>query len=144
MGLAMSTLTGLYDVLNAFTLPGLAEDKAGRPAPFHVEIVGETAGLLEFATRVPIKVQRSIAEIDDTATVIVPSVLLRPEGSQQGRFPGLVDWIIKMHRQGAVLCPACSDEDPAFFRRLFKRTTGLAPGDYRRRYRVPDFSPARK
>lgn len=28
-------------------------------------------------------------------------------------------------------------EDPTFFRRLFRRVTGVAPGVYRRRYRVP-------
>jgi transcriptional regulator GlxA family with amidase domain len=28
-------------------------------------------------------------------------------------------------------------EDPAFFRRLFARVTGVPPGVYRRRYRVP-------
>jgi len=28
-------------------------------------------------------------------------------------------------------------EDPAFFRRLFKRTTGLTPGAYRKKFRVP-------
>jgi transcriptional regulator GlxA family with amidase domain len=28
-------------------------------------------------------------------------------------------------------------EDPAFFRRLFRRITGVAPGAYRRKYRVP-------
>lgn len=28
-------------------------------------------------------------------------------------------------------------EDAAFFSRLFKRTTGVSPGVYRRRYRVP-------
>lgn len=31
-------------------------------------------------------------------------------------------------------------EDPAFFRRLFKRTTGLAPGAYRKRFCIPDFT----
>jgi transcriptional regulator GlxA family with amidase domain len=31
-------------------------------------------------------------------------------------------------------------EDPAFFRRLFKRTVGLAPGAYRKRFMVPAFA----
>ena len=31
-------------------------------------------------------------------------------------------------------------EDAAFFRRLFKRTTGLTPGAYRKRFRIPDFA----
>jgi transcriptional regulator GlxA family with amidase domain len=31
-------------------------------------------------------------------------------------------------------------EDPAFFRRLFKRTTGLTPGAYRRRFQLPGFA----
>ena len=31
-------------------------------------------------------------------------------------------------------------EDPAFFRRLFKRTTGPAPGAYRTRFRIPEFA----
>jgi AraC-like DNA-binding protein len=32
-------------------------------------------------------------------------------------------------------------EDPAFFRRLFRRVTGVAPGAYRRRYQVPGSLP---
>ena len=31
-------------------------------------------------------------------------------------------------------------EDPAFFRRLFKRVTGLTPGAYRKRFQVPMFA----
>ena len=31
-------------------------------------------------------------------------------------------------------------EDPAFFRRLFKRVTGLSPGHYRKRFQVPGFA----
>jgi transcriptional regulator GlxA family with amidase domain len=31
-------------------------------------------------------------------------------------------------------------EDPAFFRRLFRRTVGMAPGAYRRRFCIPDFA----
>jgi transcriptional regulator GlxA family with amidase domain len=33
-------------------------------------------------------------------------------------------------------------EDAAFFRRLFKRVTGLSPGVYRKRFRVPQFARA--
>jgi len=33
-------------------------------------------------------------------------------------------------------------EDPAFFRRLFKRLTGITPGAYRRKFRLPDFARA--
>jgi len=31
-------------------------------------------------------------------------------------------------------------EDPAFFRHLFKRVTEITPGEYRRKFRIPDFA----
>jgi transcriptional regulator GlxA family with amidase domain len=105
---AVSTLFGLYDVLNAFSLTGTLQGSPGAPAPFHTEIVGETAGPLELAGRVPIVVQREIDRIETSDVVIVPSVVLSRGGWQKGRYPRLVDWLRKMHARGAVLCSACS------------------------------------
>jgi transcriptional regulator GlxA family with amidase domain len=31
-------------------------------------------------------------------------------------------------------------EDPAFFRRLFKRLTGISPGQYRKQFQIPDYA----
>lgn len=33
-------------------------------------------------------------------------------------------------------------EEPAFFRRLFKRLTGVSPGQYRRQFQIPDYAVA--
>ena len=35
-------------------------------------------------------------------------------------------------------------EDPAFFRRLFKRVTSLSPGAYRRRFQIPEYARRRE
>jgi transcriptional regulator GlxA family with amidase domain len=70
--------------------------------------VGEAVGPLELASRVPINVQRAISDIETTDIVIVPSVLLRPEGWEKGRYPALVDWLQRIYERGAVLCSACS------------------------------------
>lgn len=100
----ISTISGIFDVLNAFSY--LWPD-SGR-APFLVEIAGEAPGPLELASRVPVLVQRGISEIESTDIVIVPSVVLRDEGWRTGRYPALVDWSRAMHQRGAVLCSACS------------------------------------
>ena len=56
----VSTLSGIFDVMNAFAMmppPGHASFPA---PPFRVEIVGLQPGLLELASHVPVKVQRSV------------------------------------------------------------------------------------
>ena len=98
---AVSTLFGLYDVLNAFALMGL-------PAPFQVEIVGEAMGPLMLASGVPVQVQRCIGDIAASDIVIVPSVVVRPQGWGTGRHPRVVEWARAMHARGALLCSACS------------------------------------
>jgi transcriptional regulator GlxA family with amidase domain len=99
----VSTLAGLYDVMNAATLMGLMDE-----SPFAVQIVGEASGPLALASGVPITVQRAIGDIDASDIVIVPSILLREGAWAKGRYPALVAWLARMHAQGALLCSACS------------------------------------
>jgi len=104
----VSTLGGIFDVMNAFARPAMPGARLGAGAPFHVEIVGEAVGPLELASGVPVNVQRAVDTIGTSDIVIVPSVLLPPEGWRKGRYPRLVDWLRTMHERGAVLCSACS------------------------------------
>lgn len=101
-----ATLAGIYDVFNAHALMGLSS--TAQQAPFQIEIVGETMGVLDIASGVPVPVQRAIDDIDATDIVIVPSLLVRGTGWQAGRYPQLVAWLQRMHALGAVLCSACS------------------------------------
>lgn len=102
----VSTLAGIYDVMNGAALMSFTEPRA-RP-PFRIEIVGEATGPLPLASGVPIEVQRAIAHVEASDIVIVPSVLLRAGQWQKGRYPQLVAWLQRMHAGGALLCSACS------------------------------------
>lgn len=104
---AVSTLFGIYDVMNAFarmTMPNMIHT----PAPFRVDIVGEAAGPMALASGVTIEVQRAIDSVAATDIVIVPSVVLDPSGWRKDRYPALIEWIRAMHGDGAVICSACS------------------------------------
>lgn len=102
----ISTLGGLFDVMNGAALVSAGSPGARRT--FRTEIVGEARGALQLASGVPIDVQRTVDSIDATDIVIVPSVLLKPEGWRKGRYPRLVSWLERMHERGALLCSACS------------------------------------
>jgi transcriptional regulator GlxA family with amidase domain len=103
----VSTLSGVFDVMNAFAMLH-PSGKAPQAPPFHVEIVGLRTGQLDLASCVPITVQRSVADIDATDIVIVPSILLGPQGWPKGQHPELIEWLRAMHKRGALLCSACS------------------------------------
>jgi transcriptional regulator GlxA family with amidase domain len=102
----ISTLAGLYDVLNGAMMMGSSGSRPGRS--FKAEIVGELEGPLQLASGVPITVQRTIDAITSTDIIIVPSVLLGPSGWRKNRYSRLLSWAMKMHERGAILCSACS------------------------------------
>jgi len=103
---SVSTLAGILDVLNGPALIGIGRPHA--PPPFRIEVVGEKSGPMTLASGVPFEVGRSIDQIATTDIVIVPSVVLKPEGWQKGRYPRLLKWVQRMHECGAMLCSACS------------------------------------
>lgn len=100
----VATMFGVLDVLNSFELMGIGDG----PAPFRAQIVGSTAGPLMGVSGVPVPVARGIADVPATDIVIVPSIVLGAGGWKRDRYPELVEWAIRMHAQGALLCSACS------------------------------------
>jgi transcriptional regulator GlxA family with amidase domain len=102
----ISTLAGLFDVMNGVALVGASF--VGLRPPFKTEIVGETKGPLELVSGLPIEVMRAVSDVRTTDIVIVPSIILPKKGWQPGRYPELVRWLARMHEKGALLCSACS------------------------------------
>ncbi|MBC8074197.1 MAG: helix-turn-helix domain-containing protein [Deltaproteobacteria bacterium] len=104
----LSTLSGIFDVMSAFAIIPMPDEASRRAPPFEVEIVGLEPGPLQLASRIPITVHHGVHTLAATDIVIVPSLLVGPQGWQQGRHPELVAWLRAMHRKGALLCSACS------------------------------------
>ncbi len=103
---AISTLAGIYDVMNFAALMNRGTPSA--EPPFSIEIVGERLGPLTLASGLPIDVQSTINDVAACDIVIVPSILLKAAGWEKGRYPRLVEWLARMHEGGARLCSACS------------------------------------
>jgi transcriptional regulator GlxA family with amidase domain len=101
----ISTLAGLYDVLNGAAMMGITSP--GQRS-FKVSIVGEKPGPLWLASGLPIEVQAGVDDVAHSDIVIVPSILLPSSGWERGRYPRLTGWVKQMHRQGARICSACS------------------------------------
>lgn len=130
----VSTLVGIFDVLGAFGMMQAMDMSPRSASPFRVEIVGQKPGPLPLASGMPVTVQRSVRDVTATDIVIVPSVLLRPEGWVKGRYPDLVAWVAAMHRQGALLCSACSGIFLLAETGLFKGMESTVHFHYRRRF----------
>ena len=93
----ISTLTGIYDVLGSFRMLGRLEPSIPEAPPFTIEIVATERGNVALASGVPVEARRSVSEIAATDIIIVPSVLLGPDGWTPGRYPEIVDWARRMH-----------------------------------------------
>lgn len=103
----VSPLSGLYETFHAFPL--LTSFEPDLPAqPFEVEIVAADAGCTHGASGLPLGASRTCEEVQHTDIAIVPLMTLDGAEWQPGRYPGVVEWLRRMHRQGTTLCSACT------------------------------------
>lgn len=104
----ISTLSGIYDVLNSFRMLERSEPTLPVQPPFTIDIVAARRGMVALASGMPVEARLAVSEVTATDIIIVPSVLLGPNGWTPGRYPEIVDWARRMHAEGALLCSACS------------------------------------
>jgi len=104
----VSSITGLFDVLNSFALLSGVDPAVPRDPPFKVEIVAVSKGPVPLASGLTIAASAAVADVTQTDIVIVPSVVLRGGVWKTGRYPELVAWLRAQNARGAVLCSACS------------------------------------
>lgn len=77
---SISTLHGLYDVLNGFSLLKGFDQAIPDVPPFQVDIVGLEQGPVLLASGLQAHIHRGIQDVANTDIVIVPSVILTREG----------------------------------------------------------------
>jgi transcriptional regulator GlxA family with amidase domain len=105
---AVGSLAGMFDALSSFALLGTLDPAVPTVSPFAVELVAETAGPQPTASGITIPAQRSIGDPGRTDIAIVPSLMVRDGEWIRHRYPDLVDWLRRVHAEGAMLCSACS------------------------------------
>jgi transcriptional regulator GlxA family with amidase domain len=104
----LGTLTGMLDALSCFPLLGTFDDAVPREPPFVVELVAGSGAPAQTASGLALPVHRSVAEPGRTDIAIVPSLVVAGGSWEQGRHPELVEWLRRVHGEGALVCSACS------------------------------------
>lgn len=107
---SVSPVAGLFETfrgVQGFTAP--EERRTAGREPFDVEIVAETAGVIESVSGLAITAHRAVDRCPDADVVIVPSMAWGEDGEWvPGRYPKLVRWLREMHEGGATICSACT------------------------------------
>lgn len=78
----------------------------GQPL-FEPRLVSAEPGQLQLVTGVSIVPQDTIADVDRTDVVLVPNIMVETAHCLRSLDRRLLDWIVRMHEQGAHLYAAC-------------------------------------
>ena len=78
------------------------------PRPFNVEIVAPSVNSMRSASGLPLGAHGTYDDVKHTNIAIIPLMMVEGPNWVPGRYPGLVKWLKKMHREGTILCSACT------------------------------------
>lgn len=100
-------IAGIYEVLTAFPVVANFYDGVPTSPPFAVDIVGTARTTLTAGSGLPITIQRTVDEVEQTDIVIVPTMAVEDDWAK-GHHLEMVTWMRRMHVNGAMLCSACT------------------------------------
>ncbi|PWE32860.1 transcriptional regulator [Maritimibacter sp. 55A14] len=103
----LSTVTGIYDVLNSMAVLARAVPDLPQTPPFTAEVVTETETRVKVVSGLSLS-GRPASEVQRTNIIIAPSLMPASLSWEKGRHEELVRWIRRMHEQGSVLVSACT------------------------------------
>lgn len=106
---AGSALYGLYDVLAATgnIWHTLVRSPDGRTL-IQPRIVAATTDPFHCGNGIPVEPELDIAAAAHADILILPELWLGPDEDIEGRYPELIEWIRKLHRQGTYIYSVCS------------------------------------
>jgi transcriptional regulator GlxA family with amidase domain len=99
-----SIVYGVFDTL--WAAGTFLKNPPGEPL-FEPRIVAAAHGPLKLITGVSIVPQDTIDEIEQTDIVFVPNVVVMTPEELRALDHRLIEWIAKMHQNGALICSAC-------------------------------------
>ena len=106
---AGSALYGLVDVLSsAGNIWQTLVRSTSERTLFRVRIVSPERAPFACANRIPVEPDFCVADDPGASIVILPELWLGPDEGLHGRYPDLLEWIRRKHRQGSTLYSACS------------------------------------
>jgi transcriptional regulator GlxA family with amidase domain len=101
----------IYGVFDTLWCAGMEWDPANGTTQggrlFELCLVAAQPGPLRLCTGVSIVPQATIAEVERTDVVFVPNVMINSPDGLRALDRQLLDWIVRMHRQGTHLYAAC-------------------------------------
>lgn len=104
-----SVLYGLYDVLMSAgaVYPDMVTGAPGDEL-LDVRIVSADGKPFHCIGNIPVEPQSAIGEIDTADAVVICDMYTSIYDVPNGRYPREVDWLKRMHQQGALLTSVCS------------------------------------